>query len=148
MLVWVLYGFPKHISRPLLRTVQNWLSRHVHAFHYFGGVARLLIPDNRKTTTSSNTRYETVLNRNYQELAEYYGTTIVPARVRKPQDKSAAEASVRFAETWIIAALREIKFFSVREVNEAIAEKLEGLNNHPFQRMAGTRRSAYLEKET
>ena len=106
---------------------ENWLSCHVHAFQYFGGVTRLLIPDNCKTATTANTRYETVLNRSYQELAEYYGTAIVPARVRKPQDKSAAEASVRFAETWIIAALRERKFFSIREMNEAIAEKLEEL---------------------
>ena len=101
---------------------ENWLSCHVHAFQYFGGVTRLLIPDNCKTATTANTRYETVLNRSYQELAEYYGTAIVPARVRKPQDKSAAEASVRFAQTWIIAALRERKFFSIREMNEAIAE--------------------------
>ena len=110
-------------------------------------MTRLLIPDNCKTATTANTRYETVLNRSYQELAEYYGTAIVPARVRKPQDKSAAEASVRFAETWIIAALRDRKFFSIGEVNEAIAEKLEELNNRPFQWMAGTRRSAWLEEE-
>lgn len=78
---------------------ENWLACHVHAFQYFGGVTRLLIPDNCKTATTANTRYETVLNRSYQELAEYYGTAIVPARVRKPQYKSAAEASVRFART-------------------------------------------------
>ena len=126
---------------------ENWLACHVHAFQYFGGVPRLLIPDNCKTATTANTRYETVLNRSYQELAEYYGTAIVPARVRKPQDKSAAEASVRFAETWIIAALRDRKFFSIHEVNEAIVEKLEELNSRPFQRMAGTRHSAYLEEE-
>lgn len=126
---------------------ENWLNCHVHAFAHFGGVTRLLIPDNCKTATTANTRYETVLNRSYQELAEYYGTAIVPARVRKPQDKSAAEASVRFVETWIIAALRDRKFFSIREMNEAIVEKLEELNSRPFQRMAGTRRSAYLEEE-
>ena len=83
---------------------ENWLNCHVHAFDYFGGVARLLIPDNCKTATLSNTRYDVVLNRSYQELAEHYGTAIVPARVRKPRDKGSAEASVRFAETWIIAA--------------------------------------------
>lgn len=88
-----------------------------------------------------------MLNRSYQELAEYYGTAIVPARIRKPQDKSAAEASVCFAETWIVAALRDRKFFSIREMNEAVAEKLEELNNRPFQRMAGTHRSAWLEEE-
>ncbi len=126
---------------------ENWLNCHVHAFNYFGGVARLLIPDNCKTATTSNTRYETVLNRSYQEMAEYYGTAIVPARVRKPQDKSSVEASVRFAETWIIAALRDRKFFSVREVNQAVAEKLEELNDREFKRMVGTRRSAYMEEE-
>ena len=110
-------------------------------------MTRLLIPDNCKTATVSNSRYETVLNRSYQELAEYYSTAIVPARVRKPQDKSAAEASVRFAETWIIAALREEKFFSIRELNGAIAEKLVELNDRPFKRMTGTRRSANLEEE-
>jgi transposase len=107
----------------------SWLLCHVHAFNYFGGVTRLLIPDNCKTATISNNRYEMILNRSYQELAEHYGTAIVPARVRKPRDKSHAEGSVRFAETWIIAALRNQKFFSLRELNEAVREKLEELNN-------------------
>ena len=121
---------------------ENWLNCHVHAFNYFGGVTRLLIPDNCKTATSSNTRYDTVLNRSYQELADYYGTAIVPARVRRPKDKSSAEASVRFAETWIIAALRDRKFFSLQEVNEAVAEKLEELNGREFQQRTGTRLQA------
>ena len=120
---------------------ENWLNCHVHAFNYFGGAARLLILDNCKTATTSNTRYETVLNRSYQELAEYYGTAIVPARVRKPQDKSAAEASVRLVETWIIAALRDMKFFSLQEVNEAVAEKLDELNSRKFKLRPGTRRT-------
>ena len=126
---------------------ENWLNCHVHAFNYFGGVARLLIPDNRKTATSFNTRYDTVMNRSYQELADYYSAAIVPARVRRPKDKSSAEASVRFAETWIVAALRDRKFFSLQEVNEAVAEKLEELNSREFQQRTGTRRSAYLEEE-
>ena len=126
---------------------ENWLNCHVHAFDFFGGVARLLIPDNCKTATLSNTRYDVILNRSYQELAEHYGTAIVPARVRKPRDKSSAEASVRFAETWIVAALRDRKFFSLRELNEAVAEKLDELNSRPFKQMAGCRRSAYLEEE-
>ena len=126
---------------------ENWLNCHVHAFDFFGGVARLLIPDNCKTATLSNTRYDVILNRSYQELAEHYGTAIVPARVRKPKDKSPAEAPVRFAETWIVAALRDRKFFSLRELNEAVAEKLDELNSRPFKQMAGCRRSAYLEEE-
>lgn len=126
---------------------ENWLNCHIHAFHYFGGVARLLIPDNCKTATTSNTRYDTVMNRSYQELAEHYGTAVVPTRVRKPKDKSAAEGSVSFAETWIIASLRNEKFFSITEVKAAVAEKLEELNDRKFRNREGTRRSAYLEEE-
>ncbi len=85
----------------------------------------LLVPDNLKTGITKNTRYETVLNRSYQEMAEYYGTAIVSARVRHPQDKSHAEGGVNFASTWILAALRSRKFFSVEEAQSAVAEKLE-----------------------
>ena len=133
-------------AREDMRT-ESWLLCHVHAFNYFGGVTRLLIPDNCKTATISNNRYEIIFNRSYQELAEHYGTAIVPARVRKPRDKSHAEGSVRFAETWIIAALRNQKFFSLRELNEAVREKLEELNNRPFKQRVGSRRSAFLEEE-
>ena len=65
---------------------KNWLLCHVHAFEYFGGVTKIIVPDNLKTGVTANTRYETQLNASYRELAEYYGTAIVPARVRKPQD--------------------------------------------------------------
>lgn len=126
---------------------ENWLLCHVHAYRYFGGVTRILIPDNCKTATISNTRYDTVLNKSYQEMSEHYNTAIVPARVRKPQDKSHAEGSVRFAETWIIAALRNQKFFSIEEVKDAVAEKLKELNDRPFQKRVGTRHSAFIEEE-
>ena len=126
---------------------ENWLLCHVHAYNYFGGVARLLIPDNCKTSTISNTRYDTVLNKSYQELAEHYNTAIVPARVKAPQDKSHAEGSVKFAETWIIAALRNQKFFSLEEVKDAVAEKLKELNSRPFKSRVGNRIDAYLTEE-
>lgn len=76
---------------------------HIHAYEYFGGVARLLIPDNLKTGVITNTHYKTRLNESYCELAEYYGTAVVPVRVRKPQDKSIVEKSVGFSTTWITA---------------------------------------------
>lgn len=126
---------------------ENWLQCHVNAYRHFGGVARLLIPDNCKTATVSNTRYDTILNRSYNELAEHYGTAVVPARVRRPKDKSHAEGSVRFAETWIIAALRDRRFFSLNEVRSAVSEKLEELNQRPFKQRKGCRQSAYLEEE-
>ena len=126
---------------------ENWLLCHVHAYEYFGGVARLLIPDNLKTGVITNTRYETRLNESYRELAEYYGTAVVPARVRKPRDKSIVEKSAGFSTTWITAAMRERKFFSLAEVKAAVAERLEIINTMPFQKRPGNRREAYLNEE-
>ena len=127
--------------------LENWLNCHVHAYEYFGGVTRLLIPDNLKTGVTKNNRYETVLNRSYQELAEYYDTAIVPARVEHPKDKSLAEGSVKFASTWILAALRNERFFTLNETKEAVRQKLEELNLREFKQREGCRRSAYLEEE-
>lgn len=127
--------------------LESWLLCHVHAYNYFGGVTRLLIPDNLKTGVTSNTRYETILNRSYQEMAEHYDTAIVPARVEHPKDKSLAEGTVKFASTWILAALRERKFFSLDEAQAAAAEKLEELNSRPFKKREGNRRIAFLEEE-
>ena len=126
---------------------ENWLICHVHAYEYFGGVTRVLVPDNLKTGVTANTRYETQLNESYRELAEYYGTAIVPARIRKPQDKGLVERSVGFSTTWITAALRERKFFSFAEVREAVDERLEYVNTKPFQKRSGNRREAYLSEE-
>ena len=127
--------------------LENWLNCHVYAYEYFGGVTRLLIPDNLKTGVIKNTRYETVLNRSYQELAEYYDTAIVPARVEHPKDKSHAEGTVRFASTWILAALRNEHFFTLTEAKEAVSSKLEELNTRAFKQREGCRKSAYLEEE-
>ena len=128
--------------------LENWLLCHVHAYAYFGGVTRLLIPDNLKTGVTKNTRYETVLNRSYQELAEHYDTAVVPARVEHPKDKSHAEGTVKYASTWILAALRNERFFSLAEAQAAVREKLDEMNLKPFQSpKTGCRRSVYLEEE-
>lgn len=125
----------------------NFITCHVHAYEYFGGVTRLLVPDNLKTGVTRNTRYETAIPRAYSEMAEYYGTAIVPARPKAPDDKPNAEGSVKFATTWIIAALRNEHFFSFEEARSAVAEKLEELNSKPFTKRPGCRRSAYEEEE-
>ncbi len=127
--------------------LENWLTCHVHAYEYFGGVTRLLIPDNLKTGVTKNTRYETVMNRSYQELAEFYDTAIVPARVEHPKDKSLAEGSVKFASTWILAALRNEHFFRLAEAKDAVWAKLEELNLRKFKQREGCRRTAYREEE-
>lgn len=126
---------------------ETFIKCHVNAYEYFGGVTRLLIPDNLKTGITKNTRYETLIPRAYKEMADHYDTAIVPARVKAPKDKPNAEGSVKYATTWIIAALRNHHFFSLEEAKEAVAEKLEELNTRDFQKRKGNRRLAYENEE-
>jgi transposase len=120
---------------------------HVHAFRFFGGVTRILTPDNLKTGVTSASWYTPVLNRTYHEMAEHYGTAVIPARVRKPKDKPNAEGAVGVISTWIIAALRDRKCFTLTALNEAILEKLEIFNSKEFQKKTGSRLSVYLDEE-
>lgn len=126
---------------------ENWLLCHANAYSYFGGVTRLLVPDNLRTGVTKNTRYETLINKSYYEMAEYYDTAIVPTRVKHPKDKSLAEGTVKFVSTWIIAALRNRRFFTIDEVKQAVSEKLEELNQIPFKKRKGNRHSTYIEEE-
>ena len=125
----------------LNREQEAWITANVNAFEYFGGVARILVPDNLKTGVIKNTKTELVLNRTYQELAEHYGTAIIPARVRTPKDKATVEGTVGIACTFILASIRNQKFFSLRELNEVVRERLHALNHKPFQKKDGSRAS-------
>ena len=113
---------------------ESWIEAHVHAYRFFGGVTRILTPDNLKTGVIKNTRGETILNKTYQEMAEHYGTAIIPARPRSPKDKAFVEGSVGVVSTWILAALRNQQFLSLAELNAAISEKLDAFNQKPFQK--------------
>jgi len=124
-----------------------WIAGHVSAYRYFGGVTRITRPDNLKTGITKNTREETVVNKAYQEMAEHYGTAVIPARVRHARDKATAEGSVKLATMWIIAALRNERFYSLGELNAAIRDKLEVFNHKPFQKKEGSRYSVYLQEK-
>ncbi len=95
-------------------------------YEYFGGVAKILVPDNCRTAVDHNKGWKDQrINTVYQEMAEHYGTAIIPARVRAPKDKPNAEGCVGNISTWITAALRNEQFFSLGELNQAIRKKLE-----------------------
>ena len=126
---------------------ENFILCHVHAYEYFGGATRLVVPDNLKAGVTKNTRYETLIPKGYQEMADYYDTAIVPARPKAPDDKPNAEGSVKFATTWILAAVRNDHFFSFEEAHAKVKEKLEFLNNKSFKTRKGNRRTAYEEEE-
>lgn len=121
----------------------SWIRSHVHAFEFFGGVPQILVPDNLKSAVTNPCRYEPEINPTYQDLAEHYGTTVIPARPGKPRDKAKVESAVLVAERWILAALRNHTFFSLQELNKAIREKLSELNNRRFQKLNSTRKTLY-----
>ncbi len=127
---------------------ESWINANIHMVQFFGGAARLLIPDNLKTGIVSNRKHEDpVANRAYQEFADHYRTAILPARVLAPKDKAAVEGNVGNVTSHIIAKLRNEKFFSIVEMNNAIAELLEKFNAAPFQKRDGSRLSVFLEEE-
>lgn len=127
---------------------RSWQYGQIHAFEDFGGVPHMLVPDNAATATdrSGNARV-TLVNREYERFAEHYGTAVVPARVRRPRDKSAAEGMVNLVEQWIIAPARERTFYTLEELNEFCLEQLRWLNERPFSAKDGSRMSIFNEEE-
>ena len=128
-------------------TLGNWIGGHVRAFEYFGGVAKTTIIDNLKSGVTKPCRYEPDINPAYNDMALHYGTAVIPARIRKPQDKAKVENAVQVVSRWILAKLRKRKFFSLGELNQVIRELLNELNNKPFQKLPGSRLSVFNDIE-
>jgi transposase len=127
----------------LTQELPAWLDCHVRMYEFFGGVSALTIPDNLRSAVKRADRYEAELNPSYRELAEHYGTCVIPARVRKPRDKAKVEAAVLVAQRWILAALRQRTFYSLAELNAAIAELLVKLNARVMRHLNASRHSLY-----
>ena len=121
-------------------TQVDWLRGLSQALQFFGGVPALVVPDNPRALIKNPDRYEPGLNRATQACAEHYGTAILPARPRKPQDKAKVEVGVQVVERWILARLRNEVFFTLAALNGAIAELLVELNARPFKKLVGNRR--------
>lgn len=125
----------------------DWITAHVHAFSYFGGVTPILVPDNCKTGVIKHTINELILNDQYRRMAEYYGCAVVPARPRKPKDKASVEMSVNLVERQAIAALRNRRFLSLTDLNRALISRIEAINARPFQKREGSRISIFTDQE-
>ena len=119
---------------------------HVHAYEFYGGVTACIVPDNLKSAVTRANRYEPDINLVFAKFAEHYGTVILPTRLAAPRDKGCVESAVLVAQRWIIAALRNQTFFSLSEINHAIAEELDFLNNRPMRDYGGqSRKQRFLE---
>ncbi len=129
----------------LTQQLPDWIASHIRMFEYYGGSTEILIPDNLKTGVKHPCRYEAEIMRTYENMARHYGAVVIPARVRKPKDKPLVENAVQQVLRWIIAVLRDRKFFSLAELNETISVELEKINNRPFTAREGSRRSVFKE---
>ena len=114
------------------QATEDWLGAHVRLFGFFGGVTAKVVPDNLKVGVTHASYYDPVINASYAGLIKHYGTAVVPARARKPRDKPGVENGVLQACRWLLAPLRHRQFFSLTELNRAIALLLGELNDKPM----------------
>ncbi len=124
----------------------NWLKVQMNALEFYGGTTQLLIPDNTRTGVTRACIYEPDLNPTYQEFAAHYQVAVMPTRPRKPRDKAKVESAVQVVQRWVVMRLRNRRFFSVAQANEAIRELLVYLNNRPFRKRKEECRASLFEK--
>jgi transposase len=135
-----------YVEATWTQTLGDWIGAHTRAFAAIGGVPRLIVPDNAKVAVIKACLYEPQVNRTYAEMAAHYGTAVLPARPRRPRDKAKVEACVLIVERWLIGRLRDRRFYSLAELNAAIGELLQRLNEErPIRRLGATRRQLLEE---
>ncbi len=125
------------------QSLPDWTGSHARMYTFFQGVTLVTVPDNLKSGVRHACYYEPDINRTYLELAQHYGTTIIPTRTAQPRDKAKVETGVQIAERWILASLRNHTFFSLSEANHEIARLLAALNDRPFPKLEASRTSLF-----
>jgi len=110
------------------QTTADWIGAQIRALEFIGGVPRLIVPDQARALIKNPDRYDPQPNRSYEEFAQHYGCALLAARPAHPRDKPKVEGAVLLVERWILARLRNRQFFSLGELNEAIAKLLIDLN--------------------
>jgi transposase len=129
------------------QTLIDWIGAHTRAFAFFGGVPGMVVSDNLKSGITKACFYEPAVNRTYSAMALHYDTAIVPARPKKPRDKAKVEQAVLLATRWIIAKLRNRKFFTLAELNDAIRDCVDDLNSRTSRHLGASRRALFDDLE-
>lgn len=125
----------------------DWIEANQRAFSYFGGVTKTTICDNLKSAVAKALWFEPTLNATFAAFAEHYDTTILPARPKRPRDKPSAEGSVLIVERWVLARLRNERFFSLADLNIQISALIEDLNGRTMRRYGKSRHALFDEVE-
>ncbi len=127
----------------LTQQLPDWIGSHIRAFAYFGCLPKIVVPDGLRSAVSRACRYEPDLNPTYAEMASHYGLCVVPARPAHPKDKAKVETGVLIAKRWILAVLRHRTFYSLAELNDAIAQRLAHLNSRKLRKLKQSRRELF-----
>ncbi|MCP1759821.1 transposase [Bradyrhizobium japonicum] len=126
-------------------SLADWIRAHVNLFTFLSGTATFVVCDNLKAAVSNPDRYDPGLNRTYAEMASHYGTAILAARPRRPKDKAKVEVAVQIAQRWILARLRNQRFFSRAELNAAIKTLVDELNARQMRGFGSSRAELFAE---
>jgi transposase len=124
---------------------EDFLASHQRAVEFFGGVPRIFVLDNLRSGVTKPGWYEPLLNRSYEDLVNHLGAVAIPTRVRKPRDKAKAENGVQQVERRVLAPLRDEVLVGLENARTRVLERLDELNDRPFQKMAGSRSSVFSE---
>lgn len=125
----------------------SWVGAHTRAWEFYGGVAEVTVPDNLRAGVTKACWYDPELNPSYAELARHFDTVVLPTRTAHPRDKAAVEAGVLSVERWVLAPLRNRRFFSLAELNDAIATQVAWLNGRAFRGQVTSRRELFEDLE-
>ena len=125
------------------QSIEDWIECHSAMVEFYGGCPKLIVPDNLRSAVTRSCRYDPQMNRQFVQWAHHYSVCIMPARVRKPQDKSIAEIAVNLVQMKVLAPLRKVQFHSLGELNAKIVPLLDQANNRPFQKRAGSRAQVF-----
>lgn len=129
------------------QSLSDWTGSHVRAFEFFGGVPSQIVCDNLKSGITKACFHEPTVNQTYQDLARHYKTAVVPARPYKPKDKAKVEVGVLVAQRWIIARLRNRRFLSLAELNDAIRVLVADLNARRTRHLGASRKELFDQIE-
>jgi len=129
------------------QSVEDFIYALQTCLQYLGGVPQIVVPDNLKAAIIKANRYEPEINQALEDFCNHYGMTVVPARVRKPQDKALVENQVKLIYNRVYAKLRHMRFFDLYSLNQAIQEKVRDHNQTRMQRKTYCREEKFLSEE-
>ena len=126
---------------------EYFIKSHIFCFEFYEGAPKVIVPDNLKSAIISNNKKGIVVNESYADFCHHYNCAVKPARPKKPQDKGIVEQAVQGIQRWILAVFRKRTFFSVDEINQAIAPLMDKYNNKTIKFLGKSRYELFIQEE-